>query len=153
MKYRVAISNRQSPWVPDDKHEKALKTRTAKYYPLLLCQTEDEAMSLITHSLWVRCNCRKLILKAIISVLPFRSSVGFFFFFKYTQRETTGYYDMVAKEVMTENTEPYQVTNMTLQANKFLGNSLFQQISMSKETVTPPVIKNKVTKLFKMDSK
>lgn len=60
---------------------------------------------------------------------------------------------MVAKEVMTENTEPYQVTNMTLQANKFLGNSLFQQISMSKETVTPPVIKNKVTKLFKMDSK
>lgn len=150
MKYRVAISSRQFPWVPDDKHEKALKTQTAKYYSLLLCQTEDEAMSLITHSLWVTCNCRKLILKAIICVPPFRSSVGFF---KYTQRETTGYYAMVAKEVMTENTEPYQVTNMTLQANKVLGSSLFQQISMSKETMTPAVNKNKVTKLFKMGSK
>ena len=60
---------------------------------------------------------------------------------------------MVAKEVMTENIEPYQVTNMTLQANKVLGNSLFQQISMSKETMTPPVSKNKVTKVFKMDLK
>lgn len=60
---------------------------------------------------------------------------------------------MVAKEVMTENTEPYQVTNMTLQANKVLGSSLFQQVSMSKETMTPPVNKNIVTKLFKMDLK
>lgn len=60
---------------------------------------------------------------------------------------------MVAKEVMTENTEPYQVTHMTLQANKVLGGSLFQQISTSKETMTPPVNKNKVTKLFKMDLK
>lgn len=60
---------------------------------------------------------------------------------------------MVAKEVMTENIESYQVTNMTLQANKVLGNSLFQQISMSKETMTPPVSKNKVTRVFKMDLK
>lgn len=96
---------------------------------------------------------RKLILKAIISVLPFRSSVGLWVFFFNTHRETTGYYDMVAKEVMTENTEPYQVTNMTLQANKVLGSSLFQQVSMSKETMTPPVNKNIVTKLFKMDLK
>lgn len=33
---------------------------------------------------------------------------------------------MTAKEMMMENTEPYQVTNMTLQAKKVLASSLFQ---------------------------